>query len=614
MPAGVAFHDAGKCIERHVFSEGRRGFRVSVCLALVSVFFGSPAFGATYYIDGTNGDDSLNGLHSSPQGGDEGPWKTISRVNSANFDPGDSILFKRGETWDERLLVPSHGAPGSPITFGAYGDGPKPVIHAPPSESSAIVSWHSHIIVRDLVLKDGKLGMAVVGGSYGISILDVEVYDSGDNGISIAKGGSDIHIDGAVVSNVGNSGIVLLGSPSNKLSNVVVENCRVSGAATNDGITIHKDGSGNSAGTNFIIRNNYAELCSEQGYDITTGSGIELTGNTSSKNGDGGILVGYSASNVTIKHHHSFEEPISAGAGAILGAPNIILAYSIFRATKEQSLVITGDANGVQIYNNLFLKDDGAQNPFDLSGEIENITVENNIFCGLHTNMTRAIRFLEPTRPPDHPTFVLNHNIYYGLSPVDNRIFYDAATERLLTFSEFQSEYDQELNGFNADPLFVNVGSNDFRLEAGSPAIDAGNALPACGISTCLGGVAIPLDGDNDGSASFDIGPYEYVHPSADTDGDGMSDADEVQAGTSPTDVTSLLAISEITWGRVSRAIEVHWPSVSGRHYRVLRSMDPAGSSCYPIGTNIAATPVENIYTDTNTVASPYHFYTIQLE
>jgi hypothetical protein len=77
---------------------------------------------ATYYVDATGGSDSANGTSDST------PWKTIAKVNAATFSAGDSILFKKGETWREQLTVPSSGSAGNPITFGAYGSGEKPVI------------------------------------------------------------------------------------------------------------------------------------------------------------------------------------------------------------------------------------------------------------------------------------------------------------------------------------------------------------------------------------------------------------------------------------------------------------------------------------------------------
>jgi parallel beta-helix repeat protein len=87
------------------------------------------AFAATYYVDATSGDDSNTGTST------ETPWQTISKVNSSSFSPGDSILFKRGEIWREKLVTPSSGTEGGVISFGDYGDGNMPKI-----TSSQIVS------------------------------------------------------------------------------------------------------------------------------------------------------------------------------------------------------------------------------------------------------------------------------------------------------------------------------------------------------------------------------------------------------------------------------------------------------------------------------------------
>jgi PKD repeat protein len=93
-------------------------------LALVALFFATPALSATYYVDCAASNDK--GVGTSP----ETAWQTIDKVNRSTFKPGDSILFKRGCTWREQLAVPSSGAAGQPITFGAYGSGALPIIDA----------------------------------------------------------------------------------------------------------------------------------------------------------------------------------------------------------------------------------------------------------------------------------------------------------------------------------------------------------------------------------------------------------------------------------------------------------------------------------------------------
>lgn len=92
------------------------------CLAIVLLLMYVPAWGATYYVDATSGNDSNPGTATN------NAWKTISRVNTSTFSAGDSILFKRGGTWREQLTVSSSGSAGNPITFGTYGTGADPII------------------------------------------------------------------------------------------------------------------------------------------------------------------------------------------------------------------------------------------------------------------------------------------------------------------------------------------------------------------------------------------------------------------------------------------------------------------------------------------------------
>jgi hypothetical protein len=84
-----------------------------------------------YYVDATAGDDDNDGLTLAT------PWQTIAKVNASTFNPGEQILFKRGETWREQLTVPSSGAEGNPIVFGAYGSGTAPVI----SGADLLADW-----------------------------------------------------------------------------------------------------------------------------------------------------------------------------------------------------------------------------------------------------------------------------------------------------------------------------------------------------------------------------------------------------------------------------------------------------------------------------------------
>ncbi len=99
------------------------GTLLPVTLFLVSfLLIATPARATTYYVAAA-GSDSNSGTSTGTA------WQTISKVNGFTFLAGDSVLFNRGDVWNgAALVVPSSGASGSPITFGAYGSGANPII------------------------------------------------------------------------------------------------------------------------------------------------------------------------------------------------------------------------------------------------------------------------------------------------------------------------------------------------------------------------------------------------------------------------------------------------------------------------------------------------------
>ena len=103
---------------------------ILVVLAAVTVGFAASAGAADWYVDSAAGNDAANG--SSPATA----WRTLSRVSKAAFAPGDRVLFKRGGLWRGSLRVAS-GAPGMPVTYSWYGEGPKPILQNSADRSNA---------------------------------------------------------------------------------------------------------------------------------------------------------------------------------------------------------------------------------------------------------------------------------------------------------------------------------------------------------------------------------------------------------------------------------------------------------------------------------------------
>jgi hypothetical protein len=89
-------------------------------VTIMLVTWSSLASAATYYVSSSAGSDGNNGTSAAT------PWQTIAHVNGQTFQPGDSILLKRGDVWNESLVAPSSGSSGNPIAFDAYGTGAPP--------------------------------------------------------------------------------------------------------------------------------------------------------------------------------------------------------------------------------------------------------------------------------------------------------------------------------------------------------------------------------------------------------------------------------------------------------------------------------------------------------
>lgn len=104
-------------------------FKLVFALVLVTASFSSItnspkiyANNTTYYVSQSGGNDSNNGTSLGT------PWKTMSKVSSVTFQPGDNILLNRGDTWTEQLNLHGNGTFDNLITVSSYGSGNKPLI------------------------------------------------------------------------------------------------------------------------------------------------------------------------------------------------------------------------------------------------------------------------------------------------------------------------------------------------------------------------------------------------------------------------------------------------------------------------------------------------------
>lgn len=79
--------------------------------------------GISYYISFSEGDDTNSGDNPDQ------PWKTFANASKMIFNPGDKVLLKRGDVWDNnKIYVISEHYSGTPVIVSSYGEGENPQV------------------------------------------------------------------------------------------------------------------------------------------------------------------------------------------------------------------------------------------------------------------------------------------------------------------------------------------------------------------------------------------------------------------------------------------------------------------------------------------------------
>ncbi len=92
----------------------RKGQWIIFLLVVFGLLGAGNVSAATYYVK-PDGNDNADGRS------DATAWKTIAKVNSFSFQPGDDVYFKCGGTWNERLYIDWGGVDeNNRAIIGAY--------------------------------------------------------------------------------------------------------------------------------------------------------------------------------------------------------------------------------------------------------------------------------------------------------------------------------------------------------------------------------------------------------------------------------------------------------------------------------------------------------------
>jgi hypothetical protein len=408
---------------------------------------------STYYINPTTGSDNNAGRSPSTA------WQTTANLSSYPFRAGDQILFNRGSTFvvGNPIQFSAAGSSGSPITIGAYGTGANPTF-----ENNDTGTINESIFL-------------ISGNYYSISNLtftNTTVGDITESAIHIA--GQNITVQNVEISNVG-FGVKITGN-NNTVANSHIHDLVMIVNTNNNGDDDYGSvGVSIENASNIVVENNLFEDIGAVSYDYgLDGAMVETFG---------------SCTNITARYNLAIngESLVEMGSSTPTDtAQNIYLHHNVIVGFRSPIGAFHNNPSGgsfglnisnVYIENNTFIKNTadntGFVIGFDIAPTANQFFLRNNIF-EIHNVLNWA---LEPGQ--------LNHEY--------NTYNYSGITNFQITLDE------SEIVGANT---FVNAASRNYRLAAGSPAINTGTNL---GYTTDLYGTNLPQDG------SYDIGAAEFT-------------------------------------------------------------------------------------------------------
>lgn len=530
------------------FATGGNNTKVTIYLQVhdsTSVIYGdafsivevTPVQSHAYYIDNMGGNDANNGLSPATA------WKTITKVSATTFYPGDSVLFKSDGQWSGTLRPQGEGAPGRPILVSSYGStATKPIFNGNGALRTIYLSNQQYFDITNLEITNSaspgskKRGIEVENVDRGklthIRIYQNNVHDVlGDN-----VKGQDGSMGIMAVVRKGNSANVPSWFDSLVIENNIVKKVNRSGIGTSSdwrcvaewGCT---SGTGYYPSTNMFIRNNYVENAGGDGiipiacdgalveHNIVNGANVS-SGNTANvaiwcftgrKNVfqfneaynvksaiDGeGYDVDYNQDSTLFQYNYSHDNE----GGFMLLCTNVrgantnpIVRYNVSQNDKYRIIMLNGNVQNAQIYNNtLYLPAGSTTKPIvvdNWGGYFpENIYVRNNIFYLTAAGPWTDWDSIGGSR-------VFDHNIIYGVHTAGEPAGTNTITSDPLLVAPGTGTTGGMVGGILT---FGNV--DGYKLQSGSPAIAAGAVIAGNGGRDYWGNT-VPASG------APDIGAY----------------------------------------------------------------------------------------------------------
>ncbi len=319
-----------------------------------------------YYVDATAGDDSNDGL------GEATAWKTIARANGQAF-ANDGLLFKRGLTWAEHLIIVSSGYAGDPFTVGAYGSGPKPIITGNLANGCITVRGASRVAIRDIHVKEANwYCLKIEGGSSHVSVDNVEASDSAKFGIQIydeqGAVGRYLSITNCLVHGNQEHGIGILEQNHDIeiIGNECYGNCLNPNTQLAAGIKLKSDDDARCDNVRI-----YGNRCHDNGkngmYLDSPGPGLDVRYNECRDNGKAGLVLEWTADNGAVIMFNACLANGEDGLSLWRRSSHNLIANNVIADNGRHGMFLSGEnpdplgMHNNQILNNIAVDNAGEQ-------------------------------------------------------------------------------------------------------------------------------------------------------------------------------------------------------------------------------------------------------------
>lgn len=520
------------------------------------------SFATNYYVDPSSTATTANGTLAYP-------WKTIAQVNSGTtlLNPGDSVLFKRGQSFSGRLTISRSGSASAPIVYSNYGSGNLP-------EFNNAITDIINIYNKQYVVIDG---IRIIDNS--ISTTDHTVQAKISYAINV-ENSPNCSIKNCDISLVGVGIAVLAGSDNTTITGNYMHNMRM---VRNTPTSVNPDDDYGAnpmviGSSNNNISNNRFEECWALSYDYGyDGGAVELFGGTMNNN---------KIMNNTAINCNGFMEIGSSSNGT---AQNNIVAYNKIIncgiiGVYQNGSTFSVTVNNLQYYNNTVVEtvkqysQPGVMFWMAGTGSAGMVVVKNNIFWLSSGTNFASSKF-------NSGQMVHSNNIFrmtsgsLGITLNSSELLSNNAS-LFTSVAGAPTDWDYSLIGTSAAINFgTNVGlTKDFAGNAISGNPDAGileytaavvqtvqttplDALATAGSINCKGGtttVLVSATGGTSpytGTGSFTVaaGSYTYFV----TDAKGIKDSVTI-AVAEPTALAASLTSGTITSTGGSTSITVN--------------------------------------------------------